>query len=136
VWSHRGGRLQLLHGPDACAHATLQHREWDIFTIAPVHAHGTVQWAPIGLVEMLNGGGAVLWTSLGRGSVDHGLAEARVSSRAAGRFVAYCRPRPKSVWREGTELGLPFAYDGATGVLTVQLDRASAHKPATLLVQW
>jgi raffinose synthase len=136
VWSHRGGRLQLLPGLDAFAHATLQHREWDVFTVAPVHARGHVQWAPLGLVEMLNGGGAVLWTSLGRSSADRGVAEARVASRAAGRFVAYCQPRPQSVWREGAELSLPFAYDGATGVLTVQLDRATAQKPATLVVQW
>lgn len=36
----------------------------------------------------------------------------------------------------GAELGLPFSYDEATGLLAAQLDGASAESPATLLVEW
>eukprot|EP00967_Tisochrysis_lutea_P088011 scaffold124638_cov33-Tisochrysis_lutea.AAC.4 len=136
AWTHRGARLHLLPNTEACIHATLQHREWEIVTIAPVHSRGRVRWAPIGLTEMLNSGGAVLWTELKRVGADEVEIEARVAVRAAGRFVAYCEPRPTSVWRDDAELGLPFSYDSTTGVLAVQVDNASARKPATLIVQW
>jgi len=151
---------------------------------------GEVRWAPLGLVGMLNSGGAVVSTRLRRAGGDletnnheqAGVsytqndrdsagaeaevnpldiggggsslapssagnramkndawsrgAEAEVVSRAAGRFLAYCAPRPASVWREGSELGLPFSYDAAAGLLAVQLDGVSAEQTAKILVQW
>jgi len=136
VWSHLGSRLEVLPSGSAAAQVTLQHREWEVLTIAPVLAQGRVEWAPLGLVEMINAGGAVVATTLTRAPADDHDAEARLTSRAAGRFLAYCTPRPASVWREGGELGLPFSYDDATGLLAMQIDEATASKPAELLVHW
>ena len=55
---------------------------------------GGVSWAPLGLVSMLNGGGAVLFSSL---SPRFRVVRASVTLRATDRFLSYCRPRPRGV---------------------------------------
>ena len=65
--------------------ATLRHREWEIFTFAPIQAVEHVAWAALGLADMLNSGGALLKDSLQRtddGVVRTGLGLAAIDRRA------------------------------------------------------
>lgn len=107
-------------------------------TIAPVVSHNGVQFAPIGLINMLNPGGAVMsvkydstvhrWYSSPpqRGSNRTGQSQnvsmtAHVEVKGAGSFVAYCSRLPLSCRIMDREVS--FNYDEATGKLTVQLPR-------------
>lgn len=81
----------------------------DLVWVAPLQQSTSVSFAPLGLVEMFNGGGAVLSASLLPGHQRAaGAAAAAVSSggpaavaalqvRGCGRFLAYSSARPKSV---------------------------------------
>jgi len=67
VWSFEQQRMLLL-GPDQTVDFELRPKQSDVLTVVPVqtlpgvaHSSGaTATWAPVGLTQMLNGGGAVL----------------------------------------------------------------------------
>lgn len=81
----------------------------DLVWVAPLQQSAGVSFAPLGLVEMFNGGGAVLSASLLPGhqraaaaaaaAVSSGgpAAVAALQVRGCGRFLAYSSARPKSV---------------------------------------
>ena len=64
AWRHRAARVELLDTADAAMEVKLNHREWEIFTIVPVETAGGVRWAPFGLADMMNTGGAIAATEL------------------------------------------------------------------------
>lgn len=81
----------------------------DLVWVAPLQQSAGVSFAPLGLVEMFNGGGAVLSASMLPGHQRTAAAAAAVSSgggpaavaalqvRGCGRFLAYSSARPKAV---------------------------------------
>ena len=42
----------------------MEPKHWEVFTVAPVERVGDVEWTPVALDQMLNGGGAVREASL------------------------------------------------------------------------
>ena len=86
IWRHRGARLHIAEDANAPISFELRHREWEVLTIVPVQQAlvqsattatqqpsvqpstageevmpvRAVRWAPLGLGEMINGGGALL----------------------------------------------------------------------------
>ena len=128
AWRHRSSRLEFLPSGDSVMKAPLDHREWEIFTIAPVQIKANIMWSPIGLANMLNSGGALL--SSEPLEVDWSTAIARFSCRGPGRFVAFTNVSPSAVLLEdGTSL--PFSHDDDTGELSFLLppekSEGSAH---------
>lgn len=116
---------------------TLRHREWELFTFAPVRACRHVRWAALGLADMLNGGGAILSESL-RISADNdadagGAISASVVTRGPGRFVCYSQPAPAAVLAEGEPL--QFQYIPSTGQLTFELGGAD-DGPTNVAISW
>ena len=112
----------------------LNHREWEIFTIVPVETVGGVRWAPFGLADMMNTGGALAATELR--DLGGGRVAATATSRGPGRFVAHCAPAPARVVLErdgaaGEEV-VPFRYVAESGQLTFDLLRSSER----LRVEW
>ena len=77
----------------------LEDKEWEVATVSPVATAngGSTLWAPFGLVDMLNGGGAVRRSRLSMGLGTRFSAVAKVQLRATGDFGAYCAPRPHSI---------------------------------------
>ena len=118
VYSHRTQQLELLGAHEAHS-VQLGRREWDLFTLSPVECAGGASWAPLGLASMLNGGGAILASSLSPRAL--GGAQASVTLRASGAFVAYCRPRPRGVKVDGRLA--KFEYDEDTGLLKLPMAR-------------
>jgi hypothetical protein len=88
---------------------TLKQLTYELFTIVPV----VNDFAPIGLADMFNSGGALGPTTGAR----------TVSLRWGGRFLAYTATQPKSVTLVGGQ-AVPFKYDAKTKVLeaTVKSD--------------
>ena len=112
------------------AQVRLAKREWEVVSVSPVQADGSHSWAPLGLLDMMNGGGAIVSSTLGGG---FGRAPtARVVLRATGEFGAFCSPQPHQVRVNGAKV--PFTYDHASRLLTVKLERDT--KPVELNVGW
>ncbi|KAL9265055.1 putative galactinol--sucrose galactosyltransferase 2 [Drosera capensis] len=90
----------------------------EIFTISPIQVFGDrIHFAPIGLIDMYNSGGAV--EAVKAISVPSGLV-IKVKARGCGRFGAYSSKKPKSCKYGNKEAG--FSYDPANGLLTVKLE--------------
>jgi len=95
----------------------------DVVTLSPVSVAGNVLFAPIGLTEFLNAGGAVLESRL-KGNLSRGkaeaegegdLVEARLTLRGSGTFLAYASHRPTRVTVRGAEV--EFTYDASASAL-------------------
>ena len=145
AWRHRGGRVEVLETLDSALTMHLQHREWELVTIVPIQhlapppgsAGGGVTWAPLGLGEMLNSGGAIVQA----GEVfdaPGGGAQVTFSVRGPGKLHAYCRPAPDRVRAspptEGASASLPFGYDAQSGRLEVVLPTSTS--TAHLTAEW
>ncbi|XP_024525695.1 LOW QUALITY PROTEIN: probable galactinol--sucrose galactosyltransferase 2 [Selaginella moellendorffii] len=123
VYSHRAGELVLLPKGTAIP-VSLEHLKYEIFTIVPVKCISEdLVFAPIGLVNMFNSGGAIT-------SLDYAVAEAtndgsgnavlKITVRGCGVFGAYSSRRPKSVTLESSG-NLDFFYDSNTGFVKIDL---------------
>ena len=100
----------------------LAPRDWELVTVSPLQRAGDLSWAPIGLLQMLNGGGAVISSSLHNGLGPRGVL-ARMVLRAGGLVGAYCSERPVSVRANGAPV--EYEYDELSGLLTIPLPRAA-----------
>jgi len=122
LYLHQARRVELVPA-GAALPLTLADREWEVATVSPLATatSAATHWAPFGLLEMLNGGGAIVASRLvvtfGRPPTAH------VRMRATGLFGAYCQPRPRAVRINGQPL--EFVYDGASGLLQVPMVRSS-----------
>ncbi len=94
---------------DAELPVTLPELGWEIVTFVPLQDG----FAPVGLANMLNSGGAVLDCAPGPGG---GYT---VLLRDGGRFVAWCATAPQTLQADGVDT--PFTYDPATGALAADL---------------
>ena len=135
AYRHRTSSLEYLEdGESAVLVSELAPLEWEIITIVPVHESRSkgVSWAPIGLGDMLNSGGAVSEVTGVVGS------QATFSSRGPGRFVAYCQPEPSRlslVDRSNQTTNLQFDYDARSGFLSFVLP-SEKDGPHRLQIAW
>lgn len=94
---------------------TLKPKEYDVFTVVPVKelADG-IKFAPIGLIEMFNSGGAVK-------ELNHqpGSSNVSLKVRGSGPFGAYSSSQPKRVVVDSKEV--EFGYDEGSGLITIDL---------------
>jgi raffinose synthase len=138
VWSHREGTMNMLSGGGSTIEVMLDPHEWEIFTMEPIQAGEHVEWAPIGLGDMLNSGGAILQAGVLEETIattnstfgeDAGrwrhTTIAEVVSRGSGRFVAYSQPSPSRILvNTGSPTRsslLPFSHDQESGTLQFTL---------------
>jgi raffinose synthase len=149
AYRHQSASLEVLPTGDSTTSAELNHRGWEIFTIAPLQTlskdnseHQTIAWSPIGLGNMLNSGGAIVYSESLRETVDPSTetetTTARVTVRGPGRFVAYAQPAPSRVSLGGST-NLAFQHDPVTGMLTFDLPQENdrTHSgPLEVIVQW
>ncbi|KAJ1276937.1 hypothetical protein BS78_05G254900 [Paspalum vaginatum] len=82
---------------------TLQPSSFELFTIIPVTTIGgsgaaKVRFAPIGLVDLLNCGGAIVDVQYGTGG------EVRMKVKGAGRLLVYSNVKPKQSLVDGCEV--------------------------------
>jgi len=133
VWKHQEQRVEFIpDGSTTIRAKPLAHRDWEIYTVAPIQIAETnnpikpaIMWSPIGLAEMLNSGGAIinaddhLMTPSGAasisgpfGDISIGKTIARFTSRGPGRFVAFTNRRPSTVMlSSGRKLSYTFDQD-------------------------
>jgi raffinose synthase len=92
LWSYRQQREFVLD-PGETHKFELEALGWDLFTVSPVEEG----FAALGLLDMLNGGGAV-------DMVEAGPDLAVIQVRGAGRFGVWCRRKPQQVLVNGEEV--------------------------------
>jgi raffinose synthase len=144
IFGFRGRSLRApVRAREAVSYPPLAAGEFELFTVAPIehlrtpgmhddglipshaaHAGSPVAWAALGLVEMMNGGGALVERSRdARGAV--------LRARGQGLFGLYASRAPVVVLVGGTAVG--YAYDAeAGGLLTFELARMPAPGAAEL----
>uniref|UniRef100_A0ACD5U4J4 Uncharacterized protein n=1 Tax=Avena sativa TaxID=4498 RepID=A0ACD5U4J4_AVESA len=116
LYAHRAGELVRLP-PGATLPVTLKTLEYELFHVCPVRAVAPgVSFAPIGLLDMFNAGGAVEECAV---NSQHKTARVTLRVRGCGRFGAYFSRRPLKC---SLDLGdVEFSYDADTGLVTVDV---------------
>ncbi|XP_007020358.2 PREDICTED: probable galactinol--sucrose galactosyltransferase 1 [Theobroma cacao] len=115
IYSHLGGELIYLPN-NATMPLTLKAREYEVFTVIPVKilSNGS-KFAPIGLIEMFNSGGAIKELRYQSGiSVNIDM-----KVRGCGLFGAYSSTQPKRITVDSEEVG--FEYEDGSGLVTLSL---------------
>lgn len=95
---------------------TLKTREYEVFTVVPVKklSNGAA-FAPIGLINMFNSGGAIKglkYEAEKAGSIE-------IEVRGCGSFGFYSSLRPKRIEVDAKEID--FGYEEATGFISFAL---------------
>jgi raffinose synthase len=140
VWSHRAGKLEILSDGQSDVGPSLGPHEWEVFTIEPIQPGENVQWAPIGLGDMINSGGAILQVGALEETVTttnstfgqdlsngrwRQTTTAEVTARGPGRFLAYCQPAPSRVLIDWGAIPatsrVEFSHDQQSGLLELDL---------------
>ncbi|KAK3262023.1 hypothetical protein CYMTET_29099, partial [Cymbomonas tetramitiformis] len=106
---------------------TLEQGKAEVVTVVPTQGirsehGGRCAWAPIGLEEMYNGGGAVLESSakiIPRGDGEGTRRLFEVCLRGAGRFIALCGEEPRACQVSGNDV--PFTYDQKESKLSIEV---------------
>jgi len=117
--SFRTGKTTRLALADSIESIELLPGDFEIYSLSRLRTAGTVDWAPLGLVGMLNGGGAVLDAF----STDAARGTATVRAKGSGRtssgrtFGVFATQRPSAV----TIDGVATAFEYADNVVLVDL---------------
>ncbi|KAL2338410.1 hypothetical protein Fmac_012856 [Flemingia macrophylla] len=116
LYSHRSATLVILPH-NAALPVSLKVLEHELFAVAPVKVFGSgCRFAPIGLVNMFNAGGAIEGLVY---EVEEGLV--RLEMKGCGLFGAYSSLSPSRCFLGNNEL--PFHYQADSGFLTFNIDR-------------
>ena len=98
---------------------SLKIREHEIFTVSPINHLATtdgVSFAPLGLVNMYNSGGAVEGLRY-----DGEKMKVVMEVKGCGKFGAYSSVKPSRCVVESSEIA--FEYDVSSGLVTFELDK-------------
>ncbi|OQU90786.1 hypothetical protein SORBI_3001G044800 [Sorghum bicolor] len=118
VYAYRSGELVRLPG-GATLPVTLKVLEYEVFHVCPVSGVAPgVSFAPIGLLDMFNSGGAVEQCEVRGGGGGAGAVVA-LRVRGCGRFGAYCSRRPARCRLDAAEVD--FSYDDDTGLVALHI---------------
>jgi raffinose synthase len=139
VYRHAGGDLVVL--PDGAAlPVSLKVLEHDVLTVSPIKdlAAGC-RFAPIGLVDMFNGGAAVegLTYSLVANSngvtTNEAVGLVSMEVRGRGRFGAYSSARPRKCTLDSALV--EFSYDACSSMVTLELESMPKERVHKIVVE-
>ncbi|CAK9177167.1 unnamed protein product [Ilex paraguariensis] len=92
VFSFNTGTLSRLPVQESFT-ITLNTLQCDVFTVSPIKVyHQKIKFAPIGLINMYNAGGAIRAVEVSKDSSNRRIV---IKGRGAGLFGAYSDPKPK-----------------------------------------
>uniref|UniRef100_A0A1D1XNT9 Galactinol--sucrose galactosyltransferase n=1 Tax=Anthurium amnicola TaxID=1678845 RepID=A0A1D1XNT9_9ARAE len=128
VYSFRGGKLSLLKLEDGID-VSLDPFHFELLTVSPVKSLSppppsrktAVQFAPIGLANMLNTGGAIQ-------SVEFDGDGVKVAVKGTGEMKAFSSEKPVTCRVNGEETA--FAYEGS--VVSVQVAWPGSSEPSVI----
>lgn len=99
----------VLSKPDDALEISLEPFNFELITVSPIKTlPNNVQFAAIGLVNMLNSGGAI--KAVDESNKD-GMCSVRVSVKGTGEMRAFVSQKPKVVRVEGEEVEFTYEAD-------------------------
>ncbi|CAI0417137.1 unnamed protein product [Linum tenue] len=114
VYCHGSGELTTLPY-NASLPVSLKVLEFRIFTVAPIEVLAQeVSFAPLGLIEMYNGGGAI------QGLKYYEVGKVRMEVKGCGKFGAFSSAKPKRC--DVNSNAVDFEYDSSSGLIAFTLD--------------
>lgn len=119
VYRHNSGELDVMPFDGRVA-TSLRPLEFELFTVAPVRAG----FAPLGLINMYNSGGAIV-------AAERVGDEARIELIDGGDFGAYAERAPRAVTVNGAPRA--FEYDADASLLTMRIEQGGAQ---TVVIRW
>ena len=137
VWRHQSSQMEFLATGDSVSTCPLKPQEWEVFTVVPlqVSQDDNIMWGPVGLVDMINSGGALVQSNpLEEDRFFSTQTQASCTSRGPGRFVAFTNRRPSSVCVNGKEI--KFDHEKDTCELSFTLPVESEEGKHQILVEW
>nr|GLL20413.1 probable galactinol--sucrose galactosyltransferase 6 isoform X2 [Ipomoea trifida] len=137
VYSHNKGNLVTLPY-NAAMPISLKILEHDIFTITPIKVLAPgFSFAPLGLVDMFNAGGAIEGLKYEMKANCQGeassVAVVFVEVRGCGRFGAYSSAKPRKCSLGGNVVD--FTYDLDSGLVTLNLDDMPAEDQRVHIIE-
>ncbi|KAK0608181.1 hypothetical protein LWI29_026847 [Acer saccharum] len=109
IFMHKSDNL-VVKKPKEKINITLQPSSFEIFTISPVHRlNERAKFAPIGLENMFNSGGAI--ESLEYGS-KMGIDSVKIEVKGTGKFLAYSSEKPKEIAANGDKVEFEWSTNG------------------------
>ncbi|KAL8040677.1 hypothetical protein ABFX02_10G113400 [Erythranthe guttata] len=116
LYSYMKGSITILPY-DVAIPVSLKVLEHEILTITPVKILApSSRFAPLGLIDMFNGGGAIQGLKYEEG--ENGVVYLEV--KGCGRFGAYSLTKPRKCTIGSS--AVDFEYDSASGLLTLNLE--------------
>ncbi|KAK9104393.1 hypothetical protein Scep_021237 [Stephania cephalantha] len=119
VYMFQAKTLTLLHEPTQIIQLSLNPFTFELLTVSPIKTFFVnkrlVSFAPIGLVNMFNTGGAVQSVSF-----DGEMGFVKVSVRGGGEMRVFASEKPKSCRVDGEEV--EFSYDDGERMVVIHLD--------------
>ncbi|KAG7023090.1 putative galactinol--sucrose galactosyltransferase 2 [Cucurbita argyrosperma subsp. argyrosperma] len=120
VYAFNSGSLSKLKRKES-VEVGLRTLECEIYTIAPIRVFGNdIHFAPIGLLDMYNSGGAIETLSH---SMDLSQCTIKMRGRFCGRFGAYSSTKPSRCTVDLKEE--EFTYESGSRLLRVKLEDGS-----------
>ncbi|XP_049395552.1 probable galactinol--sucrose galactosyltransferase 2 [Solanum stenotomum] len=116
IYAFNSGSLSRLP-KEGKIQVSLSTLECEVFTISPVKVYNSHHFAPIGLIDMYNSGGAIeglLCSQLPSG------CKIQIKTRGCGRFGAYSSSKPSYCTVKGEET--KFNYNTEDGLLIIHLE--------------
>ncbi|KAJ0092419.1 hypothetical protein Patl1_24865 [Pistacia atlantica] len=109
VYIHKSDNMRLVKSKDHI-NITLQPYSCEIFTISPVHKlNEKCKFAPIGLENMFNSGGAIELLEYG---CKEGLHDVKLKVKGTGKFLAYTSEKPVEITMNGDKLQFEWSSNG------------------------
>ncbi|MED6211889.1 hypothetical protein PIB30_077915 [Stylosanthes scabra] len=123
VYAFNSGFLTKLQNKEKLE-VTLETLQCEIYTVSPIRVFGNgVEFAPIGLLDMYNSGGAIESLNCTMDVVNEEESIVKIKTRGCGRFGAYSNVRPKRCKVEMKEENDDeFFYNHENGLITINLD--------------
>ncbi|XP_039058539.1 probable galactinol--sucrose galactosyltransferase 1 [Hibiscus syriacus] len=116
LYSHLGGEVTYL-ARNASIPITLKHREYEVFTVVPVMALSSgSKFAPIGLIEMFNSGGAIKGLKC---ESEDPVTTINLKVRGCGLFGAYSLTQPQRITVDSEDV--VYEFKGESGLVTFAL---------------
>mmetsp|Transcript_5155 Transcript_5155/g.14425 ORF Transcript_5155/g.14425 Transcript_5155/m.14425 type:complete len:586 (-) Transcript_5155:513-2270(-) len=116
MWRSISRKLQLLESCSGRLFVELKPGGSEAVTIMPVQKVGDVRFAPVGLTELFNPGGAIIAFSLEE--TQSGSVKAAIQVRALGSFTCFSSRAPAECLLDGERV--PFTYDIGNQTLTIE----------------
>ncbi|XP_072966461.1 stachyose synthase-like [Typha angustifolia] len=112
VYLNQAEEVILMTSKEEAIQFTLQPSSFELFTFVPIKKlSGNVKFAPLGLVNMLNCGGAIMEVEYGENG-----SEVEMEVKGGGKLLVYSNVEPKRSLVNGVEVGMEWSCEGEVKV--------------------